>query len=114
MFERFEKLVVWVGWAGRNSNQPKDDLWKSFSSAKIMPGLHLQLPSTFSVAVDPVVVLAVLDAHLRRQSDQDRVVGTLLGVRSDDGSEIVLKSCFCVPHSENEDEVRRLCSRALT
>lgn len=48
--------------------------------------------------------MAILDHYLRRNEDQDRVVGTLLGVRSENGQVIEVKSCFAVPHSENDEQ----------
>ncbi|KAJ2028224.1 hypothetical protein GGI01_003663 [Coemansia sp. RSA 376] len=55
--------------------------------------------------VHPVVLFSVLDHYLRRNDNQERVIGTLLGVRSDDGRVIEIRSCFAVPHFETEDQV---------
>eukprot|EP01094_Clydonella_sp_ATCC50884_P015350 TRINITY_DN25946_c0_g1_i1.p1 TRINITY_DN25946_c0_g1~~TRINITY_DN25946_c0_g1_i1.p1 ORF type:complete len:316 (+),score=117.50 TRINITY_DN25946_c0_g1_i1:33-950(+) len=54
------------------------------------------------VRIDPVVVISVLDHYVRRGTDQERVIGTLLGQRLADGSVEVL-DCFPVPHSEGQD-----------
>lgn len=74
----------------------------------------LQLPlwsqlgagSCINVSVNPTVLLSVIDHYTRRQEDQDRVIGTLLGVRGEDGNHIEVRNCFPVPHSEMEDQVR--------
>ncbi|KAJ2888311.1 hypothetical protein GGI21_000773 [Coemansia aciculifera] len=55
--------------------------------------------------VHPVVLFSVLDHYLRRNDNQERVIGTLLGVRSDDGRIVEVRSCFAVPHFETEDQV---------
>jgi len=68
--------------------------------------LTLNLPSTSLAAsrpvarVDahPVVLATILDAHLRRTASQDRVFGTLLGVRSDTDNSVQVRSAFAVPH----------------
>ncbi|KAI8827134.1 JAB1/Mov34/MPN/PAD-1 ubiquitin protease-domain-containing protein [Fimicolochytrium jonesii] len=73
--------------------------------------LHLSLPSSsasaaaignsgVSATVGPVVLFSVLDHYLRRTENQERVIGALLGVRSEDGSEIEIRNCF--PLSVNE------------
>ncbi|KAJ2489388.1 hypothetical protein IWW37_004010 [Coemansia sp. RSA 2050] len=55
--------------------------------------------------VHPVVLFSVLDHYLRRNDNQERVIGTLLGVRSEDGRVVEIRSCFAVPHFETEDQV---------
>ena len=37
--------------------------------------------------------------------DQERVIGTLLGVRSDDGTEVEIRNCFGVGHNESQEQV---------
>jgi len=51
----------------------------------------------------PAVVLAILDHYKRRNEDQFRVVGTLLGEKQ--GNSVVIKNSFPMPHSEKEDQV---------
>jgi translation initiation factor 3 subunit F len=34
------------------------------------------------------------------------VIGTLLGVRSDDGTEVEIRNCFGVGHNESQEQVR--------
>ncbi|KAI8074952.1 maintenance of mitochondrial structure and function-domain-containing protein [Gongronella butleri] len=48
----------------------------------------------FSSHVSPVVLFAVLDHYLRREQKQESVVGAILGVRSDDGTEVEIRSAF--------------------
>lgn len=59
-----------------------------------------------AVTVNPVVLLSMLDHYIRRNENQQRVIGTLLGVRSDDGSEVEIKNCFPVSHTEEDEQVR--------
>lgn len=65
----------------------------------------MPLTRSFTIQVNPVVLASILDHHLRRQQNQNRVIGTLLGVRSEDGSQVQIKDCFPVPHIEAEDQV---------
>ncbi|KAG6910987.1 hypothetical protein DXG01_006041 [Tephrocybe rancida] len=56
-----------------------------------------------SVTVHPVALFTILDHYLRRGDNQDRVIGTLLGTRTD--TEIEVKSSFAVLHSETSEQV---------
>jgi len=60
---------------------------------------------SFTVSVNPVVLFSILDHYLRRQENQDRVIGTLLGVRSENGNEVEVRNCFPVPHNETPEQV---------
>ncbi|CBQ67576.1 related to translation initiation factor 3 (47 kDa subunit) [Sporisorium reilianum SRZ2] len=75
--------------------------------------LHLDFPastgsgvmhsrSVTGVHVHPVALFSILDHYLRRNDGQHRVIGTLLGTRTE--SEIEIKNCFAVPHLEDEEE----------
>ncbi|EJF62369.1 Mov34-domain-containing protein [Dichomitus squalens LYAD-421 SS1] len=57
-----------------------------------------------SVTVHPVALFSILDHYLRRTDAQERVIGTLLGTRSDNG-EVEVRSAFAVLHSETEVQV---------
>lgn len=46
-----------------------------------------------------------MDHALRNDNAPQRVIGVLLGVRSDDGSEVEIRSTYAVPHVETSDEV---------
>lgn len=70
------------------------------------PVFQLAQPRAFTTSVNPLVFFSVLDHYLRRNAGQDRVIGTLLGVRSEDGSEVEIRSCYPVPHLETEDQVK--------
>lgn len=48
--------------------------------------------------VYPVVVFNILDHYIRREEDNDRVIGTLFGVINDGIIEI--RNCFPVLHKE--------------
>ncbi|KAI8803028.1 JAB1/Mov34/MPN/PAD-1 ubiquitin protease-domain-containing protein [Cladochytrium replicatum] len=60
--------------------------------------------SPVAVSVDPLVFFAILDHYNRRDSKQYRVVGVLLGVRSEDGSDYEVRNCFPVAYSETDDD----------
>ncbi|PGH15806.1 eukaryotic translation initiation factor 3 subunit F [Helicocarpus griseus UAMH5409] len=64
-------------------------------------------PSTapLNVVIQPQAIFSILDHSLRRNADQERVIGTLLGTRSEDGTEIEIRSCFAVGHTETTDQV---------
>lgn len=51
-----------------------------------------------TVVVSPLPLASILDHHLRRGPDQDRVFGTLLGVRRDIDNEVEIRSAFGVPY----------------
>lgn len=59
------------------------------------------------ITVHPSVIASILTHHQRRPADSTapRVIGTLLGVRSENGQEIDVRSSFAVPHSEGEEQV---------
>ena len=61
-----------------------------------------QSPPTASI--EPVVLFSILDHALRRNTNQKRVIGTMLGVRSDDGTEVEIRNCFAVPHNESSEQ----------
>ncbi|EPS43214.1 hypothetical protein H072_2796 [Dactylellina haptotyla CBS 200.50] len=75
--------------------------------------IHLTKPATVgAITTSPLQVVvcaqalfAILDHSLRRSPDQERVIGTLLGVRSEDGSEIEIRNCFAVGHNESQEQV---------
>ena len=54
--------------------------------------------------IHPVALFAIIDGYERRPENSKRVIGTLMGKR--DKLSVEVKSAFCVPHSEKEDEVR--------
>ncbi|KAK6336061.1 hypothetical protein TWF730_003430 [Orbilia blumenaviensis] len=61
--------------------------------------------SPLQVVIYAQALFAILDHSLRRSPDQERVIGTLLGVRSEDGSEIEIRNCFAVGHNESQEQV---------
>lgn len=52
--------------------------------------------------VHPVVPLTVCDAFTRRGVNQTRVIGSLLGIVSE--NEIIVTNCFTVPHTESMEQ----------
>ncbi|CAG8621987.1 4020_t:CDS:2 [Acaulospora morrowiae] len=77
----------------------------SFSPTTSATGVIIPQSRSFTVSVNPVVLFSILDHFLRRQENQHRVIGTLLGVRSEDGSEVEVRNCFPVPHDETQNQV---------
>ncbi|KAJ7129373.1 Mov34-domain-containing protein [Mycena epipterygia] len=71
----------------------------TISSAPAIP----RTPS--SITIHPVALFSILDHYLRRTDDQPRVIGTLLGTRSPDNTQIHVRSSFAVLHSENDEQV---------
>lgn len=65
--------------------------------------LNLNTGEKVAFKLHPVVVLSILDHYKRRNQDQTRVVGTLLGERH--GNTVFIKNCFPVPHLEGDDQV---------
>ncbi|KAF2479900.1 eukaryotic translation initiation factor 3 subunit F [Neohortaea acidophila] len=58
-----------------------------------------------AVTIQPQALFSILDHASRRPADQDRVIGTLLGVRSEDGTEVEIRNCYAVPHTETTEQV---------
>lgn len=48
-----------------------------------------------------MALFSILDHYLRRDASQPRVIGTLLGIRSE--AEVEIRNAFAVPHGESED-----------
>uniref|UniRef100_A0A060T5B9 Eukaryotic translation initiation factor 3 subunit F n=1 Tax=Blastobotrys adeninivorans TaxID=409370 RepID=A0A060T5B9_BLAAD len=73
--------------------------------------LHVARPSQGTIVPPTNVVIQaqalfqILDQAIRHQGDQTRVIGTLLGVRSEDGLEVEVRSAYTVPHNETDDQV---------
>ncbi|KAK9468191.1 maintenance of mitochondrial structure and function-domain-containing protein [Lipomyces arxii] len=75
-----------------------------------MSFLHLSSPSSsnatpLNVIVHPQALFTILDHTLRRTEGQEPVIGSLLGTRSDDGTEIEIKTSFAVPHTISGSQV---------
>ncbi|OMJ20348.1 Eukaryotic translation initiation factor 3 subunit F [Smittium culicis] len=63
------------------------------------------LEKTQQVFISPSVPFSIIDHYLRRNDKQDRVIGTLLGVRREGGRVVEIRSCFPVPHFETDSHV---------
>ncbi|KAJ2713485.1 hypothetical protein H4R19_002225 [Coemansia spiralis] len=74
------------------------------ASAAVAAGAALT--TTQQCYIHPVVMFSILDHFLRRNESQERVIGTLLGVRSEDGRVVEIRSSFAVPHFETEEEIQ--------
>ncbi|KAF9448225.1 Mov34-domain-containing protein [Macrolepiota fuliginosa MF-IS2] len=66
-------------------------------------GPHYAIKTPQNVTVHPVALFTILDHYLRRTDQQDRVIGTLLGRRTE--HEIEIRSAFAVLHSETDEQV---------
>ncbi|QIW97454.1 hypothetical protein AMS68_002972 [Peltaster fructicola] len=64
-----------------------------------------QTTAPVTVTIQPQALFSILDHASRRPQDQERVIGTLLGVRSEDGSEVEIRNCYAVPHTETQEQV---------
>ncbi|KAK7946793.1 Eukaryotic translation initiation factor 3 subunit F, partial [Apiospora aurea] len=67
-------------------------------------------PLGASIMASYDAILSILDHAVRRdepatETTSPRVIGALIGTRSDDGSELSVSSAFAIPHTENEDQV---------
>ncbi|KAF8524703.1 Mov34-domain-containing protein [Hysterangium stoloniferum] len=80
--------------------QPTSAIYLQQPLASALPGT-IRAPS--SVTVHPVALFAILDHFLRRKETQERVIGTLLGTRTD--NEIEVRNAFAVLHSETTEQV---------
>jgi hypothetical protein len=82
-----------------------EQLLKQGKSMGDLSVLHLPSGPTALVAkVHPVVLFNISDAYIRRNEGQERVIGTLLGTVSSDGT-VEIKNSYAVPHKETSDEV---------
>ncbi|KAJ4422492.1 hypothetical protein N0V82_002826 [Gnomoniopsis sp. IMI 355080] len=81
--------------------------------APSVPGFNSNI-SPMTVNIQPQAVLSVLDHATRSDATSDstdpsapkpRVIGALIGVRSEDGTEVEVRNSFAIPHVENEDQV---------
>jgi len=61
--------------------------------------------SPLSVVVNAQAPFSILDHSLRRNGDLEMVIGTLLGVRNEDGAEVEIGNCFAVGHNESQEQV---------
>eukprot|EP00658_Telonema_sp_P-2_P004036 TRINITY_DN11511_c0_g2_i13.p1 TRINITY_DN11511_c0_g2~~TRINITY_DN11511_c0_g2_i13.p1 ORF type:complete len:315 (+),score=99.59 TRINITY_DN11511_c0_g2_i13:88-1032(+) len=89
-----------------SSSSAASDVYKrqvSTQSTGTERGTMLHLQGAGSCKVHPSVIFTILDHHSRRKEGQDRVIGTLLGTKTDGVVEI--QNCFPVPHTEHEDQV---------
>ncbi|GAN07478.1 mov34-domain-containing protein [Mucor ambiguus] len=57
----------------------------------------------FATTTSPVVLFSVLDHFLRRDDSQQKVIGALLGVRSQDGSEVEIRNVMPLIYTLEEE-----------
>ncbi|TKA64571.1 Eukaryotic translation initiation factor 3 subunit F, partial [Friedmanniomyces simplex] len=57
-----------------------------------------------SVTLQPQALFSIIDHASRRPADQERVIGTLLGTRSEDGTEVSVTNCYAVSHTETAEQ----------
>lgn len=61
-----------------------------------------------TVNIQPQSIVSILDHAVRREASSTpvtRVIGALVGVRSEDGLEVEVRQCFAIPHTENAEQV---------
>ena len=58
-----------------------------------------------SVTIHPTALFSILDHYLRRTGSQQRVIGTLLGTRSQGDDAVSVRTAFAVLHSETSEQV---------
>lgn len=64
----------------------------------------LHVAEEVACTVHPAVLFQIVDHYSRREEEQQRVIGTLLGTVDDNGM-VTVCSCFPVPHTETEEQV---------
>jgi translation initiation factor 3 subunit F len=65
-----------------------------------------------SARIHPVVLFNICDSYVRRPDQAGRVIGTLLGSTSSDGT-VEIKNAYVVPHNESSDQVLSLSSSSF-
>ncbi|XP_010275422.1 PREDICTED: eukaryotic translation initiation factor 3 subunit F-like [Nelumbo nucifera] len=60
--------------------------------------------TSLSAKVHPVVIFNICDCYVRRPDQAERVIGTLLGSISPDGT-VEIRNSYAVPHNESSDQV---------
>ena len=58
-----------------------------------------------SITIHPTALFSILDHYLRRTDTQQRVIGTLLGTRSEGDDTVSVRTAFAVLHSETSEQV---------
>ncbi|KAJ7557145.1 hypothetical protein O6H91_05G113400 [Diphasiastrum complanatum] len=67
--------------------------------------LHLPSgPAGVIAKLHPTVLFNICDSYIRRNDQQERVIGTLLGSVSTDGT-VEIRNSYTVPHNESSDQV---------
>ena len=61
--------------------------------------------SPLSVVINADAPFSILDHSLRRNVDRERVIGTVLSVREEDGVEVEIGNCFAVGYNESQEQV---------
>ena len=65
--------------------------------------MHVYVAGEVECQVHPVVLFSIVDHYSRRETGQERVIGTLLGTETDGKIEVC--SGFPVPHTETDEQV---------
>ncbi|KAJ9684498.1 hypothetical protein PVL29_016798 [Vitis rotundifolia] len=60
--------------------------------------------TSLSAKVHPLVIFNICDCYVRRPDQAERVIGTLLGSISPDGT-VDIRNSYAVPHNESSDQV---------
>ena len=65
----------------------------------------LSLPGQVKANLQPVTLFSIIDHYQRRETEQTRVIGTLLGKKDQHTNTIQITDSFPVPHTENQEQV---------
>lgn len=68
-----------------------------------LSNLLLNTEEILELKIHPLVIFQILDRYFRRPEEQDRVIGTLLGVIENGIAQVT--NSIAVPHLDNGDEV---------
>ncbi|RVW60893.1 Eukaryotic translation initiation factor 3 subunit F [Vitis vinifera] len=60
--------------------------------------------TSLSAKVHPLVIFNICDCYVRRPDQAERVIGTLLGSISPDGT-VDIRNSYAVPHNESSDQI---------
>jgi translation initiation factor 3 subunit F len=63
------------------------------------------LSCTLSITIHPTALFSILEHYLRRTDTQQRVIGTLLGTRSEGDDTVSVHTAFAVLHLETSEQV---------
>ncbi|ORX36129.1 Mov34-domain-containing protein [Kockovaella imperatae] len=83
------------------------DIGSSAIHLNLPPASSSQVRSPSVINIHPSVLASILTHHSRKPSESStpRVIGTLMGTRSESGAEVEVRTSFALPHSEDENQI---------